>query len=276
MPQTLAGIHIVSTAVNVPGPVACAMLGGLGASVVKVEPPSGDPLAAAAPAWYAELCAGIEVEQLDLKSPAGQARLHVHLATADVLITASRPGSLERLGLSWNDLHDRYPRLCHVAIVGYPRPRHDEAGHDLTYQTAAGLVAPPALPSTLIADVSGAQQAVMAVLELLLDRERTGRVGYEEVALSEAAALFASPVRHGLTTAGGWLGGGTAAYNIYPARDGWVAVAALEPHFRHALARELGIDIDNRGAMASVLNTRGHQEWDAWARQRGLPLVAVR
>jgi alpha-methylacyl-CoA racemase len=273
---TLAGIRVVSTAVNVPGPVAAAALRDKGAHVVKVEPPAGDPLAAAAPAWYAELCAGVDVRRLDLKSADGTARLHEQLAAADVLITSSRPASLERLGLSWPELHDRYPRLCQVAIIGHPRPRHDEAGHDLTYQADAGLVAPPALPATLIADLSGAQQAVIATLDLLLARERTGNAGLCEVALSQAAAAFAAPLRHGLTTPDGWLGGGAAAYNLYAAREGWIAVAALEPQFRDALTRELGIGIDARDGLSRLFATRTAEEWDAWGREHGLPLAAIR
>ena len=276
MIQSLSGIRVVSTAVNVPGPVAAATLRGMGASVVKVEPPAGDPLAAAAQAWYAGLCAEVEVERLDLKSEEGTARLHGHLATADVLITSSRPASLERLGLSCQALRYLYPRLCHIAILGYPRPRHDEPGHDLTYQVEAGLVAPPGLPATLIADLSGAQQTVIATLDLLLARERSGEAGCREVALSDAAAFFASPVRHGLTTPDGWLGGGTAGYGIYSTSDGWVAVAALEPQFRTALARELGIELEDHATMARMFASRTSDEWQAWARERGLPLVAVR
>ena len=274
--KPLDGIHIVSTAVNVPGPVAAAALRDMGAEVVKVEPPSGDPLAAAAPAWYAQLCAGTTVERIDLKTEQGSARVQTRLAQADVLITASRPASLDRLGLSWEAVHARHPRLCQVAIVGYPAPRQDDAGHDLTYQSEAGLVTPPALPSTLIADLSGAQQAVITSLALLFARERTGTAAYAEVVLSEAAGVFALPVRHGLTIANGWLGGGLAAYNVYRALDGWVAVAALEPQFREALKRELGVGVDRGDELARTFATRTVEEWNAWGRERGLPLAAVR
>ena len=274
--KPLDGIHIVSTAVNVPGPVAAAALRDMGAEVVKVEPPSGDPLAAAAPAWYTQLCAGTTVESIDLKTEQGSARVQTRLAQADVLITASRPASLDRLGLSWEAVHARHPRLCQVAIVGYPAPRQDDAGHDLTYQSEAGLVTPPALPSTLIADLSGAQQAVITSLALLFARERTGTAAYAEVVLSEAAGVFALPVRHGLTIANGWLGGGLAAYNVYRALDGWVAVAALEPQFREALKRELGVGVDRGDELARTFATRTVEEWNAWGRERGLPLAAVR
>jgi crotonobetainyl-CoA:carnitine CoA-transferase CaiB-like acyl-CoA transferase len=275
-PPALKGIRVLSTAANVPGPVAAAMLRDMGASVVKVEPPFGDPLAAAAPEWYAELCAGIEILKLDLKHAHGRAQVAARLEETDVLLTASRPASLERLGLDWPSLHARHPRLCHVAIIGYPAPRQDEAGHDLTYQSDAGLVAPPALPQTLIADLSGAQRAVIAALGLLLARDRTGEAGRADVTLSDAAAAFAPPARHRLTTSGGWLGGGLAAYNVYRASNGWVAVAALEPQFRRMLAQGLGIDVEDRQAMAGALATRTAEEWDAWGRERGLPLASVR
>ena len=276
MIQTLSGIRVVSTAVNVPGPVAAASLRDMGAHVTKIEPPFGDPMASAAPRWYGQLCDGIDVRQLDLKSPDGSAALHALLDEADLLITSTRPASLDRLGLGWSTLHARHPRLCQVAIVGYPAPRQNDAGHDLTYQSDAGLVNPPAMPSTLIADLSGAQQAVIGALALILDRERRGEAAYAEVALSDAAATFAAPVRHGLTTKAGWLGGGTSAYNLYASRDGWIAVAALEPHFRAALERELGLAVGDRDALARIFATRTTDEWDRWARAAALPLAAVR
>lgn len=252
------------------------MLRDMGATVVKVEPPGGDPLSRAAPVWYAGLCAGMEVLRLDLKSSEGRGRVDDLLARADVLITATRPASLQRLGLSWSDLHCRHRRLCNVAIVGYAAPRQDVAGHDLTYQAEAGLVTPSAMPRTLIADLAGAQRVVIAALDLLLARERGREAGYAEVGLAECASLFAEPLRHGLTSPTGLLGGAAAAYSIYPTRDGWVAVAALEPQFRAALARELRVDVDDRAALTRVLGENSALEWERWADARGLPLVAVR
>src|SRR5581483_9176844 len=137
---------------------------------------SGDPLRRAAPAWYAELRAGKRVEILDLKAAADRARLDWLLDPADLLLTAGRPRSLARLGLGWDVLHARFPRLCHVAIVGLPSPEADLPGHDLTYQASAGLLDPAgtgSLPRTLVADLGGAERAVSAALALLLARERT-------------------------------------------------------------------------------------------------------
>lgn len=273
MPAPLLGLRIVTTAVYVPGPLAAATLRDSGASIVKVEPPNGDPLSAAAPAWYHELSAGMDVRRLDLKSKDGNAQLHDLLASADALITASRPSSLGRLGLSWPEVHDRHPRLCQTAIVGYAAPRQEEAGHDLTYQADAGLLTPPAMPRTLVADLAGAQRVVSATLESLLARERSGEAGYLEIALSDAAKVFAEPLRHGVTGEAGWLGGGLPAYAIYPAREGWVAVAALEPQFRAALGAELEVDVDDREALARVLLQKTARDWHWWAAARAIPMV---
>ena len=95
----LAAVTVVSLATNLPGPVAAARLVSLGASVVKVEPPAGDPLGMVVPSWYDELIAGQEVITLDLKDPGGRSTLETELTSADVLLTSMRPSASARLGL---------------------------------------------------------------------------------------------------------------------------------------------------------------------------------
>jgi alpha-methylacyl-CoA racemase len=272
--QPLSGMLVVNLSLNLPGPAAARRLQQLGARVVKVEPPAGDPMQHYHAGWYEEMLAGQEVLTVDLKSSAGRRRLDELLGQADLLLTASRPAALQRLGLGWTELHGRFPRLCQVAIVGYAAPRSNEAGHDLTYQAALGLLTPPHLPRTLLADMAGAEQTVSAALSLLLTREREGRAGYAEVALAEAAAAMAEPLRFGTTAPGALLGGGSPEYNVYPSSDGWIAVAALEPHFRQRLEQELGgADAKNYGER---FRGRTAADWEAWGRQMDIPLVAVK
>ncbi len=275
-PASLEGVRLVTLAQNVPGPTAAARLRGFGTSVVKVEPPGGDPLASSNPAWYEALASGQEVIRLDLKSDAGRARLDERLAEADVLLTSSRPGSLTRLGLGPEALRTRYPRLCCVAITGYPAPREDAPGHDLTYLAEFGLLSPPEMPRTLLADLAGAERAVSATLALLLDRERGMSAGYAEVALSEAAAFFAEPLLYGITEPGAHLGGGFPGYGLYEAREGWVAVAALEAHFWERLLLELDLEEATREDLEGVFPRKTAQEWEVWAEERDLPLAALR
>lgn len=269
-------MRVVSLAVNLPGPLAVARLQQLGAAVVKIEPPEGDPLWHAQPHWYHALHEGQQILRLNLKAAEERARLEAELAPADLLVTASRPAALRRLELAWPELHARYPRLCQVALVGYPPPHEDVAGHDLTYQAGLGLVEPPHLPRTMIADLAGAQQAVHTALALLLARERGQGSHYAQVSLSEAAESFAEPLRRGLTAPGGILGGALPGYNLYQARGGWIALAALEPHFWDNLTVELGLAGPDRQQLQEVFLSRTALEWEAWARERDLPLVAVR
>jgi crotonobetainyl-CoA:carnitine CoA-transferase CaiB-like acyl-CoA transferase len=266
---------VLSLAGNIPGPLAAARLQALGAAICKVEPPGGDALAAACPAWYAALHAGQEVIRLNLKGVADRAQLDPLLAVADLLITASRPAGLARLGLAWNDLHAAYPDLCQVAIVGHSAPAVDRPGHDLTYQAAAGLLAPPALPRALLADLAGAERTVAVALALLLVRQRGQGGGYQEVALVGIAEDFAAPLRYGLTAPGGLLGGGLPSYNIYPAQDGWIALAALEPAFLQRLQAALHVTEITHSTLADIFRTQPAPAWEQWAITHDLPLVAV-
>jgi crotonobetainyl-CoA:carnitine CoA-transferase CaiB-like acyl-CoA transferase len=273
--KPLDNVRLLTLAINLPGPLAVARLCQLGAAVVKVEPPDGDPLAHARPDWYRELHVGQEIFRLNLKDTADRARLEVWLADADLLITAMRPAALQRLGLVWDGLHARFPRLCQVAIVGYPPPLDDLPGHDLTYQARAGLLTPPHLPRACIADLAGAQGVVSTALALLLARERGQGSQCLSVSLAQAAEWFAEPFRKGLTAPGGLLGGGLPGYHLYRAKEGWVALAALEFHFQQKLAGELGLDCASEEQLQRVFMTRTAQEWELWGAQHDVPIAAV-
>jgi alpha-methylacyl-CoA racemase len=271
--KLLDGIKIVNLSANLPGPAAAQRLCRMGAEVVKVEAPSGDPMEIYHVGWYREMAQGQTLVRLDLKSDQGRLELDRLLADADLLISASRPAAMIRLGLDWAALRSKYPRLCQVAIVGYPAPRENEAGHDLTYQASLGLLTPPHMPRTLLADMAGAEMTVSSALALLLQRERKGVAGYAEIALSEAAAALAEPLRYGCTKPGANLGGGIPEYNIYQAAAGWVAVAALEPHFKQRL--ETALSISTREEYRSVFLTKSAQEWERWGQEQDVPIVAA-
>jgi crotonobetainyl-CoA:carnitine CoA-transferase CaiB-like acyl-CoA transferase len=273
--KPLDGVRVVNVAVNIPGPVAAWRLARLGADVTKVVPPSGDPVELVAPEWYRELTAGQTIVGLDLKAAEDRAALETLLGDCDVLLTSSRPSALARLGLGWSELESKHPRLLQVAIVGDAAPHQERAGHDLTYVAHAGLAAPPHLPRTVVADLAGAERAATAAAALLAARAAGNGPRYLEVALADAATDFAAPLRHGITTAEGILGGGQAVYRFYRASDGWVAVAALEPHFRARLVAELGVDGEDAEAIAELIATRTAADWEAWAVGLDLPLVAV-
>ncbi|WP_334154875.1 CoA transferase [Tepidimonas sp.] len=280
----LAGAHVVSLALNLPGPAALARLRSLGARCTKVEPPAGDPMRGYCEAAYAQMHRGVRTVALDLKAPAGQRRLQRLLAGADVLLTSFRPGALAKLGLDAAAVQGRHPRLCVVRIVGAAGARAEEAGHDLTYQAEAGLLDGLGLPPSLLADMAGALLASEAVLSALLQRAATGRGAVRDVALADAAAWLAQPRAWGLAAPGGLLGGAHAGYRVYRCADGRVAVAALEPHFARRLGEVAGLgplapadclQPATAAALAEWFAARTRAELDALARQHDLPWVTL-
>ena len=264
----LNGIRVVTIAQNVPGPLAAARLRQAGAEVIKIEPPAGDPFLTLSPAWHAEMHAGVSIERLDLKTDDGKARLTTLLADTDVFISSQRPSALARLSLDPDSLRSRNPRLRMLRIVGTVRDP-EQPGHDLTYQAQAGLLGDD-MPRTLAADVMASERAFAGVLSLL--RQPPGSV--MDVGLIESLEPMLAPLRHGLTSPVGTLGGGAPRYRVYPTKSGRVAVAALEPHFEQELYRHLELPI--RSDPSSRFLERTANEWEGWARERGLPIVAVR
>lgn len=272
----LNGIKVVNLAVNLPGPAAARRFLQMGAQVIKVEPPNGDPMVHYHASWYEELNRGQEILTLNLKSTDDLKRLDDTLATADLLITANRPAALERLGLGWESLRQKFPQLCQVAIVGYPPPMENEPGHDLTYQAKIGLLTPPQMPRTLIADMAGAEKAVSEALALLWGRDKGQGGGYRMIALSDAADYMAEPWSVGFTSPDAMVGGALPEYNLYEVSDGWVAVAALEPHFSKALFAALDCPGSDIVKLRSLFKSKTAKEWEAWAKERDLPVVAVK
>lgn len=230
----------------------------------------------AAPKWYESLCRGQTVLRLDLKDAGGRAQLDSLMAKADLLLASFRPSALQRLGLDWESLHARHPRLCFVGIIGYLPPHEELTGHDLTYQSDFGLLRPPQMPPSLFVDLAGAERAVSMALALLNRSARKGEAGCAWVSLHECAHDLAEPLAAGLTSAGGLLGGGYPLYGFYRASDGWIAIAALEPHFAERLLSELGLKNADRAELERVFARRSAADWEKWAAERDLPLVALR
>ncbi|HTA40219.1 MAG TPA: CoA transferase [Candidatus Acidoferrales bacterium] len=271
----LDGVRVVALATNIPGPLAAARLRAMGASVTKFEPAIGDPLEVASPRWYARICAGIDVVRINPRDVDERDALHARVRDADVLLTTMRGSALARLGLDWDALHRASPHVIHVAVVGEGAPHQDRAGHDLTYQARAGLLSPPAMPRTLVADLAAAERVVTAVLAALVLRARTGRGVRTDVAIVDAAMEFGAPLRYGLTGPDDVLGGGLPAYGLYRASDGWVAVAALEAHFMDRLRAALQIERLDASNLSDAIARRTVAQWEELAAAADLPLAAA-
>lgn len=274
MRDSLDGVRVVSLAVNLPGPLAAAWLAGQGAAVTKVEPPTGDPLAAAAPDWYTELTSNQQVMVLNLKDSGDRNELDAMLARADVLLTAMRPSALRRIGLE--DAHEKFPGLSHVEIVGHDGDLEERPGHDLTYQAAYGTLQPPMMPTVPVADLLGAERAVSATLLALRHRANSTAGKRYRVVLEDAASYAAAAVRYGLTGPGDSLGGATPTYRIYKSANGYIALGALEPHFRARTLEALGNVADTSEDLARVFATEDTEHWEELAERVDIPITGIR
>jgi len=227
--QSLQNALVVDLTRNLPGPFASRELLRLGARVVRLEAPDGDPVRDVAPAWDAALNAGKESVLWDAKA---DPELGPALCRrADVMLEGFRPGVAERLGVGPDDVPES---VVYCSITGFGAG-DTRAGHDLNYMGWAGALAPtaPAMPPVPVADLAaGALTAVTRVLAALLERERTGRGARIVVSMTHEA--------HELARFAGPLTGALACYRIYQAADGgYVTIAALEPHFWRRLCELL-------------------------------------
>ena len=238
--QPLRGMLVVDFSRYLPGAFASRELLELGARVVCVEPPGGDPMRSTAPAWDAALREGKESLEVDLKGDAAPALELVR--EADVVLESFRPGVASRLGIGPEHAPDR---TVYCSLTGFGVGGHHEqrAGHDLNYLGWAGVLCDtaPALPPVQVADfAAGALGAVTKILTALLERERTGEGSRVVVSLTHgshrlvAHRLEGEPVPRMLT-------GGLACYRIYETTDGrHLTVAALEAAFFRRLTELLG------------------------------------
>ena len=269
---SLAGVRVVSLATNLPGPLAARHLQRLGASVIKIEPPAGDAVQAF-PKWYQALNKGQTIEALDLKTQPGTARFVELLTDADMLISSMRPSAAERLGL-YNLVQQA--GVAHIEIIG-DLEAPNAPGHDLTYQAAAGVLASPQVPRVPWADVIGGYQATIAALDALREREQAQANGnnvvvHRRIGLKQGVDEAAEAYRFGATAPGEVLSGAHPQYAIYKTQDGWIAVAALEPHFHARLTTLLGESFVTLTEHFAKYSTA---EWLEFANQHDLPFSAV-
>src|SRR5215208_4800392 len=223
-----------------PGPYATRELQRLGARVVRVEPPEGDPMRATSPAYEAAINAGKESVVVDLKRDRDFAR--ALLARADVVVDGFRPGVAARLGVGPDDVP---PSVVYCSITGFgSEGRHvRRVGHDLNYMGWAGALedTAPAVPPVQAADLAaGARGAAVEILAALVERERTGRGARLEISMTHGSHRLVAH-RVGGEPHPRLLTGGLACYRIYATADGrWLTVGALEPKFFARLCDVIG------------------------------------
>ncbi|MEL7460140.1 MAG: CaiB/BaiF CoA-transferase family protein [Pseudomonadota bacterium] len=196
----LAGLRVLDFGHTVMGPTAGLVLADLGADVTRVEPPGGDPtrkLKGFGNGYFQFYNRNKKSLALDLKSADGLAIAKRLAARADVLIENFGPGTMARLGLSYDDLKDAAPRLIYLSLKGYlPGPHEDRTALDEVVQMATGLAymtGPPGQPlraGASVIDVMGGVFGVIGVLAALRERDDTGQGQQVRASLFESAAFL--------------------------------------------------------------------------------------
>lgn len=262
----LKDIIVADFTTLLPGPLATLMLAEAGAEVIKVEKPGGEDMRAYPPLWdgisaaFAMLNRGKKSLVVDLRTDEGRKAARDLAARADVLVEQFRPGVMQKHGLGYEELRKINPKLIYCSITGYGQtgPKSREAGHDLNYIGATGLLslapgpaATPVVPPALIADIGGGTfPAVMNILLALIARQKTGEGGYIDIAMADAMFTFSwmgLATLHGTGKAAGAselvVAGGSPRYQIYPTKDGkFVACGALEQKFWMGFCAVIGLD----------------------------------
>lgn len=252
MPAMLSGLRVLDLTRNLPGPFATRMLADLGATIVKVEPPEGDP-ARPLGGLFDALNHGKECRRIDFKNADDLAQLRGWASASDVIVDSFRPGVMQALGLDYATLSALNPKLVAVSITGYGQqgPWAAKAGHDVNFMAMSGVLDQVRAPTGEVAlsnvqwgDIAGgSSMACIAILAAVFEAQRAGKGRALDVSM--AHGLFAHLVMPRATgplvksMLGRWpgagedmLNGALPCYNLYATQDGrTLAVGALEYKF---------------------------------------------
>jgi crotonobetainyl-CoA:carnitine CoA-transferase CaiB-like acyl-CoA transferase len=262
--RPLEGVRILDLSRMVAGGVAGMLLADFGADVVKVEQPgTGDPLrqwtAEGQSLWWKVYARNKRFVTLNLKAPEGRELLLRMLPRFDVLMESFVPGTLERLGLDWETLRARQPRLILLRISGWGQtgPDSGRPGFGTLVEAASGFAemngepnGGPIVPSFPLADSVSALYASNAVMFALYHRDVHGASG-QVIDLSLFESLFsllgplpAEYAAHGsLRRRNGSRSRNAGPRGCYPTSDGqWIAVSGSTPKMAERFLRSYGLD----------------------------------
>jgi crotonobetainyl-CoA:carnitine CoA-transferase CaiB-like acyl-CoA transferase len=246
--SALAGVRVLDLATLFPAPLLAAMLGDLGADVVKVEPAAGDPLRFVGEMHgdrsYVWALAGRNKRsvRVDFDTPEGLDLVRRLTAVADVVVVNQPPKLLARWGCSYDDIAARNPRAIVASVSGFgvDGPYAERAGNGTLAEAYAGLThmtgeadGPPVLPSVPVGDCMGAIAGISGVLAALYWRDANGGTGQlVDVSLFESVLPFLGPLMVAWSpgepapTRTGSRVPGAVPRNVYATADGrWVAVS---------------------------------------------------
>lgn len=316
-PAPLDGLTVLDFTRVLSGPYCTMLLADMGARVIKIEQPGrgddtrawGPPFLHGESAYFLSINRNKESLTLDLKHASAGRVLDPLLQQADVLVENFRPGTMERLGLGYDSIARRCPRLVYCSISGFGQtgPRRAEPGYDAVIQGEGGLMSitgatdgPPFRLGVAIADIVSGMFAAQGIAMALLARVRTGRGQRVDIGMLDATAALLT-YQAGIYFATGVTPGRMGnrhptivPYETFPASDGefvvavgndeqWrrfcgiIGAAPLADDERFATNRDRVSHYDElRPLLADRLRSRRRDEWVGDLKAAGVPCGSVR
>jgi crotonobetainyl-CoA:carnitine CoA-transferase CaiB-like acyl-CoA transferase len=312
----LAGVRIIDLTRVLAGPFCSMSLGDMGAEVIKVEEPGkGDdtrgwpPFANGESTYFMSVNRNKQSLTLNMKAPEGQAILRRLIAKADVVIENFRPGTMERLGFSYDVLRKLNPRLIYCSISGFGEsgPESSRPGYDLIVQGESGIMdltgfpdGPPVKVGNSIGDLVAGMAAAQGVTLALLARGKTGKGQKVEIGMLDVMASL-------LTYQAGlyWNAGGRPTrrgnqhpsivpYEVFQAQDAYMTLGVANNSLWERMCRAIGREdlakdarfdseakrVTNRDALGPLLNstfsTRPAAEWLTRLDKAGVPAGRIK
>ncbi|MER7003266.1 CoA transferase [Dactylosporangium sp. NPDC000555] len=291
----LAGVRVLDLTTYLPGPYATLLLADLGADVIHVERPGGEPGRHIEPrvgddsalhAWVGRNKRSI---QLNLKDDEDRDRLRTLVSDCDVIVEGFTVGVAARLGFDYESCRAVNPRVvyCSISVAGQHGHNPGTPGHDINFLARAGFLGQvrdsagaPVPVGSPIADLAAGLHAAVGIVAALLHRERSGEGQFVDVSLLGSAVALTGPQLVKALAADpprlerDFNLGSDAGYTTYQCRDGrWIAIGALEDHFWSRLCRLLDRDdlIQSRASrpdaaieqLSAVFATADRDHWDA-------------
>lgn len=313
----LDGLTVLDLTRVLSGPYCTMLLGDMGARVIKIERPgSGDdtrgwgpPFLHGESAYFLSINRNKESVALDFKRPEGRQVLDALIAKADVLVENFRPGTLARLGLGYDDLRKRFPRLIYCSISGFGQhgPRRDDPGYDAILQAEGGLMSitgpsdgPAYRLGVAVADIVTGLFAAQGITLALFARERTGAGQFVDVGMLDSVAAlltYQAAIYFATGSAPTRMGNRhptIVPYETFAAGDGELVLAvgnddlwrkfcaaagleALAQDPRFATNRDRVVNYDTlRPILAKRFREQSRGEWLEQLRAAGVPAGSVR
>jgi crotonobetainyl-CoA:carnitine CoA-transferase CaiB-like acyl-CoA transferase len=308
----LEGLRVLDLSMFLPGPWLTQVMADHGAEVIRIEPPTGEPVREVgyrqngASVWFRNTHRGKKSVVLNLKKP-DQVAAFLDLArTADVVVEAFRPGVVDRLGVGYAAVSAVNPSIVYASIAAFGQtgPEAARPAHDLAIEAMAGVVSlnlgrdgAPTNPHMPVADITGSMAALAGILMALLRRERTGRGDYLDISMHDATMawlpnvtgpVFAEDRAPRVKEERSF--GGYALYSIYEAAcGGHVVLGGVEHKFVRRLLTDLGRpdlipaaegppgpgQAPVKAFLAETFRSRTRDDWVAWFAERDVCFAPV-